>query len=297
MTPQPTQASETLKGTLLMIAAMAGFVFNDGFMRLLLVDLPLFQALFLRGILLTVLLILVGLWRGSFRSWPNRKDQQLIGLRTVMEMLATLGFMSALMLIPFANLSAILQVLPLSVTLAAALFLGAPIGWRRVLAILVGFVGVLIIIRPDAEGFNIGSLVALGVVILVTVRDLAARQLSPYVPSIQVAAITSFFIALMGGVGSLFEVWAPMDERHAGLFFGASACLVVGYIAAVATMRHGDIATVTPFRYTALIWAILIGLVIFDEVPDALTLLGAAIIVGMGIFTFYRERRLARRNA
>ena len=292
--PPSTDPAETVKGALLMMAAMAGFVFNDGFMRLILEDLPLFQTLFLRGLLLTAMLVLVGLVRGSFRSTPSKRDQRIIGLRSLTEVFATLGFMTALMLIPFANLSAILQVLPLTVTLAAAAFLGAPIGWRRMLAIVVGFVGVLIIIRPDSSGFNIGSLVALGVVGFVTVRDLASRQLSPAVPSIQVATITAIAITAMGGIGALFIDWAPVTWTHAAYFLGTSSCLVVGYIAAVATMRHGDIAAVTPFRYTALVWAILIGIFVFDEKPDALTMLGSAIIVGMGIFSFYRERRLAK---
>ena len=298
MTTQSTQsfeAAENLKGALLMMAAMAGFVINDGFMRGLLVDIPLFQGLFLRGVILTALLIVIGHLQGSFKHKIGPRDRRIVGLRSIAEVFATFGFMTALMLIPFANLSAILQALPLAVTLAAAVFLGAPIGWRRMLAILVGFCGVLIIIRPGADGFNIGSLIALGIVGLVTIRDLASRQLSPGVPSTSVAVITSMVITGTSAIGSLFQEWAPLSPGHYGLLLGSSTALVVGYVASIATMRHGDIATVTPFRYTALIWALAIGFVFFDEKPDALTLVGAAIIVGMGIFTFYRERKLAAR--
>lgn len=295
--PTIAQASDTIKGALLMMASMAGFVINDGFMKFVLKELPLFQTLFLRGTALTIALLVLAHFRGVLRHPLGGRDRRYIGWRCVAEIGATFGFLTALTLMPFANLSAILQVLPLTVTLSAALFLGAPIGWRRMAAILVGFAGVLIIIRPGMEGFNTGALFALMAVGFVTFRDLASRQLSPGVPSIQVALITSVVLTLVGGLGSMTETWNPVSPHLILLMVCAAAFLVVGYVASVAAMRVGDIAVVTPFRYTSLLFAILIGLLIFGEVPDHFTILGASIIVGMGIFTFYREQKLSRTQA
>lgn len=292
MTQTTPAMTDTVRGSLYMMAAMAGFVVNDGFMRVALADVPLFQAIFIRGLMLTVMLLILQSVRVGKPNPMSPRDRKIITLRTATEMIATIGFMTALMLMPFANLTAIIQVLPLSVTLAAAVFLKAPIGWRRMMAILIGFGGVMMIIRPDVNGFNTGSLIALGIVFVITIRDLAARQLSPQVSSIRVALITSVAITSMGAAGTIWAGWSAMAPHHVALLFGAAACLVVGYIAAVTSMRQGDIASVTPFRYTALIWAIIIGFLIFDERPDLYTLIGITIIVCTGIFTFYRERRL-----
>ena len=292
MTQARPELSETVRGALYMMAAMAGFTCNDGFMRITLAEVPLFQAILMRGLMLTALLLLLQAIRDGKPRKLARKDKAIVGLRAVTEMVATIGFMTALLLMPFANLAAIIQVLPLSVTLAAAVFLKAPIGWRRLMAILIGFGGVMLIIRPDVNGFNTGSIIAIGIVAIITVRDLSARQLSPQVSSIRVALITSVAITGMGGVGTAYLGWTPMEPWLYAMLLGAALFLVVGYIAAVASMRHGDIAAVTPFRYTALIWAIAIGYGVFGERPDLLTLIGIAVIVGTGIFTFYRERQL-----
>ncbi len=292
-----SSASETLKGAVLMMTAMAGLVINDGFMRFVLLDLPLFQSIFLRGVILTGFLLMLALARDAFAQPLARRDKKLIAARSGLEAIATLFFLTALSLIPFANLSAILQALPLSVTLAAAVFLGAPIGWRRIAAIIVGFCGVLVIVRPTADGFELGSLCALAVVALITIRELASRQLSPGVPSVRVALLTAIVMTATGGFGCLMSDWLPMTWRHIWLMVGSASFLMVGYVAGVAAMRHGDIAAVSPFRYTSLVWAIAIGLIFFREVPDTLTLLGAFIIVGTGIFTIYRERRLANTTA
>lgn len=282
-----------LKGALFMMASMAGFVMNDTMIKLVSEDLELFQAVFLRGVMATILLGLLAWHKGALVYRPARRDLKIISWRTFAEVGATFCFLTALFNMPLANATAILQSLPLAVTLAASLFLGHKVGWRRYLAISIGFIGVLIIVRPGTEGFNAFSLWALGAVFFVTLRDLLSHKLSPATPSIFVALFTSAAVMVLAGLITATQEWRPVSMEIGLYLAGAAVFILVGYIAAVTAMRHGEIAFVSPFRYSVLIWALLLGFFVFNEIPDGWTITGSAIVVGMGIFTFYRERKAA----
>jgi drug/metabolite transporter (DMT)-like permease len=219
----------------------------------------------------------------------------MLALRIFGEMGGTVCYLTALMHIPIANATAILQALPLAVTLGAAVFLKEPVGWKRYTAIAIGFAGVVIIVRPGAEGFDAFALLAVVAVCFVTLRDLATRRLSGPVPSLFVAFGTAVAIMLFGAVMLPFTEWKPVGSQDLLYLSVAAGSLFFGYVFSVSSMRVGEVAFVAPFRYTILIWAILLGVVIFGDIPDVWTLLGASIIVATGVFTFYRERRLSRR--
>jgi drug/metabolite transporter (DMT)-like permease len=177
-------------------------------------------------------------------------------------------FITALFHLPLANVTAIIQTIPLAVTLAGALFLREPLGWRRFTAILVGFAGVLLIVRPGTEGFTLYSVYALISVLFVTIRDLATRRLSASVPSFTVAISAAAGVGLFGAAGDTARQRLGRGLPRAGLFLaGASLFIVGGYIFSVMVMRVGDLATVAPFRYTSLIFALLLGFVFFGEWP------------------------------
>lgn len=290
--------SDNIRGASLMMASMAAFTFNDVCIKAVAGDLPLMQAIFLRGVITSVLIFLLGRAMGAIRLDLPRRDWGLIGLRTLAEIGATFFFLTALFHMPIANVTAILQALPLTVALAAALFLGEPLGWRRLTAILVGLCGVILIVRPGAEGFSVYSLYALAAVGFVTLRDLTVRRLSPAVPSITVALCAAVAIMTAAGLVVLATGnWAPVTARSGGLLALAALFIIGGYLFSVMTMRRGEIGFIAPFRYTGLLWALLLGLLVFGEWPDALTLAGAGIVVATGIFTLYRERRARRRAA
>lgn len=289
--------SDNMRAALLIMLSMTAFTINDALMKLASPNLPFFQQVFMRGVVVTIgLACLAAMW-GQLRGQVSRKDRALIALRTLAEMVSTVFFLTALYSIPLANLSAILQALPLTVTLAAALVFRETVGWRRIVAILVGFIGVAIIIRPGMDGFTVFSLYGVAAVIGVTVRDLASRRLSKAVPSSRVALSAAIGVTVMSGAGSFVtsEAWVIPDVQAAAYLMGAALCLMAGYIAAVAGMRMGEIGFVAPFRYTSLLVALILGLVVFGEWPDALTMLGAAIVVATGLFTLYRERATAQR--
>lgn len=286
--------SDNLRGAILMNVAMLAFTLNDSCMKAVTETLPLFQAILLRGIPATIALVLIGARRGSLHLWPPMPDRRIIALRTLAEVAATITFLLALTQMPLANLSAIMQSLPLAVTLAAALVFAEPLGWRRLTAIAIGFAGVLLIIRPGPQGFDLWAILGLLSVACVVVRDLATRRVSRALPSSTVAIWASASVTLMGGVGVLLEGWQPLGGREALLILAAAANLIVGYLTVVMVMRVGDIGFIAPFRYMALLWALLLGWLAFGTLPDGLTLAGAGIVVVTGIFTLLRERQLAR---
>lgn len=287
--------SDNVRGAALMTGAMAAFTINDAFLKGVSASLPLMQIIFLRGLFVLPLMVGLCFAMGQLRFDFGARNWRFVIIRTVAEMAAATLFLTALYHMPIANVSAIMQVLPLSVTLAAAVVLREPIGWRRLTAIAIGFGGVLLIIQPGGADFSIYALYAVAAVAAVTIRDLAARQMTQDVPSTAAAFIAAIGVTLLGGVGLLAETWAPVSWSAIGLLVAASVFIIAAYIFSVSAMRIGEIGFVAPFRYTSLLVALVLGYVVFGDVPKVLTLIGAAIVVAMGLFTLYREQRLRAR--
>lgn len=286
--------SDNARGALFMTVSMAAFVANDTVMKLVFEDLPLFQSIFLRGVLTTLTFALIA-WRlGALRLPELNGDRRLIAIRVFAECGATFFFLTALYNMPLATLTAILQAAPLTITLAGALFLREPVGWRRLLAIGVGFAGVLLIVRPGPAGIDLYAIYALVAVGFVTLRDLVTRRMPRTVPSMLVALATAGGVTVFAALGTLAEDWVrPVATNWA--YLGSAVVFVLGgYLFSIMAMRVGELGVVSPFRYTGLVWALILGLVVFGDWPDHLTKLGAALIVGTGLFTLYREHRMAR---
>ncbi|NQW01040.1 MAG: DMT family transporter [Rhodospirillales bacterium] len=289
--------SDNIRAALFMSLSMGGFVLNDTFMKIASQDLSLFQAILVRGLFATSIIGLMAWRKHVLFVSVCRADRLILGLRLVGEIGGTICFLTALFHMPIANATAILQALPLAVTLASAVFLKEPVGWRRYTAIAVGFVGVLIVIRPGSDGFNSYSFWALGAVVFIVLRDLATRQLSSAVPSLFVAFTTALGITVTAALLSPSMEWHPVETRHVQILAIAALFLIVGYLFSVMTMRIGEVSFASPFRYTNLIWAILIGVVIFGDPLDQWTLTGSFIVVGTGVYSFYRERQRQKKMA
>ena len=291
-----TQLSNNMRGAMLMMASMVAFTVNDAFMKALSGEVPLFQTIFVRGLITTGLLLAMALIAGTFSAQISRRDKKLILLRAVADSAAAFFFITALFNMPLANLSAILQALPLTVTLAGAVFLSEPVGWKRMFAILVGFVGVLLIVQPGAASFNSYSLYGVLAVVVVTFRDLIARKLSADVPSMAAAVTNAVAVTVLAGILTLGEDWVEISVAEAFKLSAAGVFIVGGYLFSVMTMRVGQISFVSPFRYTSLLTALVIGFLVFGEWPDTMTMIGSSIVVSTGIFTLYRERKISRRS-
>jgi len=284
-----------MRGAVLMILSTIAFTINDAFIRAIGGDIPAMQMLMLRTGLVTAVLFAyvtaTGGWR--FRQ-TSRRDWALILMRGLAEVSAAYFIVLALFNMGLAEVTAILQVLPLVIPLAAALFMNEPLGWRRLVAIGVGFIGMLLIVKPGG-GFNTYTIYALLGVASVTVRDLAARQIGHHISPVTLAFYMAFGVFLSAGIATSTQPWVPVHFEVWGYILGAAGAILFGYILSVQVMRFGDVAFTSQFRYFGLIAALVIGYVIFHEWPDQWTLLGAAIVVAMGIFAMYRERVLMKR--
>ncbi|MGI9490550.1 MAG: DMT family transporter [Geminicoccaceae bacterium] len=286
-----------MRGAMFMMLSMAGFVLNDTAMKTLSDELPMFQAIFIRGVIATLLIGTFAWYRRALWFRPSGPAVRVISLRVVGEIGATICFITALFNMPIANATAILQVSPLAVTLGAAAFLGEAVGWRRYLAISVGFLGVMLIVKPGSEGFTDYSFYALGAVVFFVLRDLVTRRLPVEVPSLFVTVISTVSVMTMAGFLSAAGSWEPVTLQQMAILALAAVFVLIGYLFGVMTMRVGEIGFISPFRYTILIWAMILGFVVFGDIPDMLTLFGSAIVVLTGIYAFQRERRLAAAKA
>jgi drug/metabolite transporter (DMT)-like permease len=288
--------TENMTGALLMCGSMLGFAFNDAAIKYASADIGIYQSIFVRGWFAVAIIGFVAWRKGVFENLPNRSSHRIIAWRSFFEVGGTLTFLTALFYLPIANITALLQALPLTVTLAAAWFLNEAIGWRRGLAIFIGFIGVLLIVQPGTDGFNAYSILGLACVLFVTARDLIVRRLDKSVSSLYVAFITALVITIVGGILTItVEGWVPLALHEVALL-GLAGCLIfAGYFCSVAAMRVGEVSFVTPFRYTVMIWAIALGYFIWGDVPNTLTMIGMTIVISMGIFTFWREADMRKR--
>ncbi|ADZ71235.1 DMT family transporter [Polymorphum gilvum] len=275
-----------------MLLAMAAFIFNDALVKLTYDQLPLGQIILVRSLISLAMIYVVCVVTGATRHFRHLL-RPIVAWRTLGEVMATLLYLSALIRMPIANVTAILQVLPLAVTAVAAILFGAPVGWRRWTAIAVGFAGVLLIIRPGLEGFDAWSLLALASLAFIVLRDMSTQRMPSEIQTFGVTLVACVGVSLLGGGLVLIEGWQPMTGKAFLLLCGAATFLLIGYITLIFAMRLGDVAVVAPFRYSIILWAMLMGFVVWGDIPDVLTLAGTAIVVATGIYTFFRERRLA----
>ena len=289
--------SENARGALLMTGSMGCFVLNDTLMKVAFESVPVAQTLFFRGVFASLMLIAMAVHTGAIRYKPTRDDVKPFILRAIGEVGATASFMMALYNMEIANAMAVLQAAPLAVTVGAALFLGERVRWRRWSAIGVGFIGMLVIVRPGTEGFDAYALFAVLSVIFIAIRDLATHEMSRDVPTVFASVISALLVTVGAGVLIPIEGWAPMGGSDTLHIFGAGVAIVIGYVTSVSAMRMGEVSAVSPFRYTVLLWALLWGFLFFHTLPDAMTFLGAGIVVAAGLYTLWRERSVGQSTA
>jgi drug/metabolite transporter (DMT)-like permease len=272
-----------------MTLGMLSYVINDAFVKKALEDLALFQTIFIRGLMLIALISLIARIKGDHRRLGMLRDRR-VGARIGIEAIATCFFLLGLSNLPLADNTAVLQLVPLAVTFAAARLLREQVDWIRVVTVLVGFIGVLFVVRPGAEGSSPWFLAAFAVVVLVTIRELVTKKISTEIPSLVIALGTGVVITAMGGVVSIFEGWESFEAKHLIYLVIASGFLSVGYIASVNAVRVGDMSFTAPFRYSILLFAIILQIIVFGDVPDALSLIGSGIVGAAGLFSLTRER-------
>lgn len=288
---------DNMRGIMLMVLGMLGFAAEDMFIKLAASGLPVGQILLVLGIVGAMIFAVYARINGT-RVMSSEFFHPAVMIRNLTEMLGGVCFVTALTLIPLATATTILQATPLLVTMGAALVLGEAVGWRRWTAILVGFFGVLLVIRPGLEGFEPEALWAVAGVIGLAIRDLASRKVPKSISSLQLSAWGFFSVGVSGIALLAIDGGAVMPTGRETLYLvGALSVGVLAYWALTEATRIGEISVVTPFRYSRLVFSTIVGILVFNEFPDFYTLVGACIIIATGIYTIMRERKRRRQHS
>lgn len=286
---------DNIRGAAFMVFAMLCFAVEDALIKLLADGLPVGQIISV--ICLGGLIAFLGwsVFQGD-RLWQPAYLDRKVMLRSMCDVAGSILFVTSLTLIPLTTASAVIQATPLVVAMGAAIFLGQAVGWRRWLAILVGFIGVLIIIRPGMEGFTPATLLAVGGMLGLAARDLFTRALTVHLTGPQLATHTFALIVPAGLLLTVFQgqTLVMPDAGQSLILLAAIIIGMVAYLAIVAATRGGNAGIISSFRYSRMVFALIIGYLVFAEIPDAPTLIGAAVIIASGIYTLWRETRLHR---
>jgi drug/metabolite transporter (DMT)-like permease len=283
---------DNLRGSLWMVAAMAGFAIEDMFLKSAAASLPVGQILMIFGAGGMLGFAVLAARRGERILHPAILSPAIL-IRCVFEVAGRLFYTLAIALTPLSSASAILQATPLVVVMGAALIFGEKVGWRRWMAIAAGFAGVLIILRPGLDGFTPLSLLAVLGMLGFAGRDLATRAAPPVLSNLQLGVYGFAMMVPTGAILLAVSGGAALPSvLAAGQLAAATVIGVLAYYALTSAMRMGEVSVVTPFRYTRLVFALILGVTVFAEQPDAATLLGSAVIVGSGLYTLLRSRRV-----
>ncbi|MGN6097134.1 MAG: DMT family transporter [Bosea sp. (in: a-proteobacteria)] len=283
-------AADNRRGILFMLAAMTLFVCNDTLMKLAREIYPAGQALTLRAAFAVVIgLALVFAVRENDRLAMMFKPR--VVLRGLLEAASALAFGWSLGLLPLATITAINMASPLLIVVLAVALRIESVGWRRTLALIVGFVGVLIVVRPGADSFGIAAIVALISTIFTAGRDLSTRMIGPEVPSTVVSLTTTILVGLLGAGFGITESWLPVWRHETLYVLLASLLVTAGTFCIISAFRRSDVSVVSQYRYAVIVIAALIGYLVWGDVPDGLAFAGIALIVGSGLYTMHRQRK------
>ena len=285
----------------LMLLAMLVVPGMDAIAKWLSASISAGQVVWCRFVFQTLLLLPV-FWMVRGKMVPG--DLPIHAARGGLMVFGTMVFFTALKYLPIADAIAIFFVEPLILTLLAALFLREKVGWRRLSAVIVGFIGALIVIRPNFEAFGWPAMLPLGAatsfsVYLIITRTLSQRE-HPIRMQFYSGIFGAVFVTILMGFGISFE-WpvlmpvAPTSFEW-GLLFGLALISTVAHLLVVYAFQRGPAGLLAPFQYIEIIGATLLGLLIFEDFPDALTWVGVTIIVASGLYVFHRERALAGRQ-
>lgn len=279
------------RGILAMLGAMALFVGNDTLMKLAREVYPAGQAITLRTAfaLLTSLGLVIAFQEGAKLRLAL---SPIVLLRGLIDAAVTLTFIWALAKLPLADVTAILLASPIIIVALAVVLRIERVGWRRTIAVFVGFCGVLVVLRPAADSFNIAALVALASACLAACRDLLTRSIGNEIPATVIALMTTAIVGLVACGYGLFEVWMPIWRRETLYVAAAAALMTAGSICIISAYRNTDVGVVSGYRYSVVILAVAMGYFVWGQVPDPIAFLGIGLIIASGLYAMHRQRVL-----
>jgi drug/metabolite transporter (DMT)-like permease len=273
---------------------MVCFVINDTLVKFVSHSLPASQLIFLRGLMAVLGLLLLAkvLDKQAFnREWQQHLTQRWVLARSLLDGLASLVYLSALFHMPLGNATAINMSTPLLIALFSGLLMGVHISLRNWMIIGLGFVGVILVVQPQAEGFNAWAWVALAGTCLHALRDLSVRFIPPTVPSMVITVGTALSATVLAGIWSLAHEWVDLSAFTWLMVASASVFLSSGYFFLIKATRVADMSVIAPFRYMGLLTAVIVGFVIWGDVPNLLAWCGMWILVSAGLLMLKLNRQ------
>ena len=281
------------RGVVFILLAMAAFVINDMTVKMAAAAMPPGQMMLVRSLFAVPMVFTLIALSGELKHLPLLLNR-LVLWRALFEMLVAVMFISALAHLPLADITAILQATPIFLTLIVVIFRIERIDWRGWVAVFVGFIGVLLVAKPTGGGAWTYSLIALGSAVFVAIRDLLTRRLASNIPSMIVTQGTTISVVVGGLILAPFETWIMPSASSIGLLFIAALFVTIGNVYVIKAYRTASVAILSPFRYSVIFFAVVLGFVAFGEIPDWLTISGSTLIIAAGLYTIYHERRRIR---
>jgi drug/metabolite transporter (DMT)-like permease len=281
---------DNTRGILAMSAAVVVFILNDALIKLAAESMPSVQAIGVRGLFATLWCAFALLVTGSWRQLHWATHPRVV-FRGLLEAGSAIFYLIALFNIPFAIANAVNLSTPVILTVLAVLVLGEKVRWRRWSAVIVGFLGVLLVIQPHPGDLNAWTWLALLGTVIGCFRDILVRFLPVGIPTLVVSFVSALVVAVVSCSWALVEGWQPMSGRAVAFMLSSSLLLAMGYQFVVVALRSGgEFSVIGSLRYASILWALAIGYVLWGEVPNALALGGIAVIVASGLYILHRER-------
>ena len=282
-------SADNRRGILAMSLAMALFIANDALVKQVSATLPGPQLIFIRGVMATTLVLIMAQAMGHLKNWRMLLNGKL-WLRGIIDAMASLTYLTAVFHLPLGNATAINLASPLFITVFAIFFFKERVTVQRGTLILLGFAGVLMVVQPSADGFNVYAWLCVSATLLHATRDTLTRAIGLHVPALLITLSTAVSVAVAAGSITLTQTWVPVPEASMALLFCASLFLSIAYYFLIVAMRAGEMSLVAPFRYSGLLFALLIGYVAWDEVPNPLAWTGIGLLVVSGLLILRSER-------
>lgn len=281
------------RGVLYLLTSMAVFVINDAIIKNAGATLPPGELMLIRSLFAVPMVFGLIAMQGDLKLLPKLLDRVVL-FRALFEMLVAVMFISALPHLPLADITAIMQATPIFMALLVASLGIERIDGRGWLAIIVGFAGVLLVSRPTGGGDWTFSIIALTSAVFVAMRDLLTRKLPSAIPSMIVTQGTTLSVVVGGLCLAPFETWIVPPLQTVAYLFVAALFVTAGNVYVIKAYRTGDVTVLSPFRYSIIFFAVLMGFIAFGEIPDLFTIAGATLIVAAGLYTIVHERRRVR---
>jgi len=290
--------NNNLKGLLLMLLGQLSFAINDTIVKYSVKitenDFSTLNIIFIRGIFTSFFIFCMIIFFNNTKIkyiFINPKFY----LRAFFEVLTAIFFFSALILMPMANVYTLLMTTPFIVTLYAVIFIKEKVGIRRWSAVIVGFVGVIIVINPINLQFGYLFILPILAAFFLTMRDAVTKNIVNKENILEITLITSLFVMIFSGIGSI-ALKVQLDLSHIHLIFLSSIFLSIAYLFSVLTIFYAPLSLTAAIRYSVIVFGIILGYLLLDEVPSINMLIGALIISASGLFVIKRQKDLGKIN-